>query len=79
MARRLKTLRIATDLLVQFLKAGSPRSIVAKDPLPDDAQIVRVSREGPNVVLLIESESFPEIDPYRAVPELEPPTLERAD
>lgn len=71
-------LYITPSLFVEFTKAsqqheGKPRRfLVIENPLPDDAEVVKVESLFGNIRLLIESQSFNDVD-AGSIPDLPPP------
>ncbi len=74
MSRRLAKLRIANDLLLNWLRFGTPPSIVTDRQLPPDAEIVEARVTGQELLeLTIRSESYPALEPLQEVPWMDAP------
>lgn len=76
---KLATLDLTSELFVEFAKACkgqglSRRFIVKQNPLPDDAEIVRIQLRDPyephTLRLYVQSESFAEVEEGATPPEL---------
>lgn len=74
MSNKRKQFRISTVLFVEMFGKGIPRMYdVTRDPLPADSKIVNVRFDWPTqVVLLIESESFPGLEGGDIIPDITP-------
>ena len=81
MPRRIKTLTVSVEILVQLFQEGFwTRNRVAKNALPPDAEILGVELVGDRTVhFLIGSETYPEVADGEPIPEAETITLVRTE
>ena len=78
MSERLAILRVTAEVFVDFCKGGEDRFVrVVKDALPSDAMFVRAGHDVTGTLMIVvKSESFPEVAPGGIIAELPPPTFE---
>jgi hypothetical protein len=72
--RRLRLLYLSPDALLGLFRGAHPGHFASRNPLPDDATIVRIALdERMRIVMLLESEAFSLVADGTLIPEVDDP------